>query len=59
MKALIRLFEFSGFGMGIMGVWIAMIIDWIFRTTLYIIRYFTGRWLKGKKKVKKEKIRMV
>ena len=44
------LFEFSGFGMGIMGVWVAMIIDWIFRTTLYVIRYFTGRWLKADKK---------
>ena len=39
------LFEFSGLGMGIMGVWVAMIIDWVFRTSLYVIRYFTGRWL--------------
>ena len=43
------LFEISGFGMGIMGVWLAMIIDWVFRTTLYVIRYISGRWLKAKR----------
>ena len=33
-------------GMGAVGVWIAMIIDWLFRLTLFIIRYLSGRWKK-------------
>lgn len=31
-------------GMGAVGVWIAMVIDWIFRLTLFIGRYVSGRW---------------
>ncbi len=42
------LFSFSGFGMGMWGVWIAMFGDWILRTVLYTFRYITGRWLKVK-----------
>jgi putative MATE family efflux protein len=34
-----------GFGMGIMGVWIAMTIDWLFRTVLFLVRFLTGQWL--------------
>ncbi len=33
-------------GLGIMGVWIAMVIDWIFRTTLFFRHYLSGKWLK-------------
>ena len=33
------------FGMGIIGVWIAMIIDWVFRGGLFIWRVRSGRWL--------------
>lgn len=33
-------------GTGAVGVWIAMIIDWLFRLTLFIIRYLSGRWKK-------------
>lgn len=33
---------------GIIGVWIAMVIDWIARDIAYIIRYFRGEWLKKK-----------
>lgn len=33
------------FGMGLMGVWIAMTIDWTFRAICYTYRYQTGRWL--------------
>lgn len=33
------------FGMGIIGVWIAMIIDWVFRGGLFIWRVHSGRWL--------------
>jgi Na+-driven multidrug efflux pump len=35
-----------GLGMGIMGLWIAMTIDWLFRTVLFLVRYLTGQWLK-------------
>lgn len=30
--------------MGVMGVWVAMIIDWIVRSTLFIIRYRGHKW---------------
>ena len=33
------------FGMGIIGVWIAMIFDWIFRGALFIWRIRSGHWL--------------
>lgn len=33
-------------GWGIVGVWVAMITDWIFRTLLFIGRYLTGKWKK-------------
>lgn len=29
---------------GLIGVWIAMIIDWIFRSICYILRYKSGKW---------------
>lgn len=34
------------FGMGAIGVWIAMILDWIFRMTMFIVRYRKGEWRK-------------
>ena len=34
------------FHMGVMGVWLAMFCDWIFRATLYTIRFKRGTWLK-------------
>lgn len=40
------LFTVPGFGMGIMGVWIAMIIDWAFRAGFFFWRYVSGRWLR-------------
>ena len=39
-------FAFPGLGMGIMGVWVAMGMDWIVRTTLYSIRFIKNTWLK-------------
>ncbi|MDD2957831.1 MAG: MATE family efflux transporter [Lachnospiraceae bacterium] len=33
-----------GFGMGAVGVWIAMIIDWVFRSAFFILRYRKGKW---------------
>ncbi len=33
-------------GFGVFGVWVAMIIDWLFRSTCFIIKYFRGSWKK-------------
>ena len=33
-------------GMGAVGVWIAMVVDWIFRLTLFVGRYLSGGWKK-------------
>ena len=33
-------------GMGVFGVWVAMVIDWVFRTICFVIRYFRGNWQK-------------
>lgn len=33
-------------GMGALGVWIAMVVDWIFRSALFIGRYLKGSWKK-------------
>ena len=32
------------FGMGAFGVWVAMVIDWIFRAILFVGRYIGGKW---------------
>ncbi len=34
------------FNMGVIGVWIAMIVDWVFRSASFIIRFISGKWLK-------------
>lgn len=31
--------------MGVMGVWVAMFADWVFRAILFFIRFCSGRWL--------------
>lgn len=33
------------FGLGIIGVWIAMVLDWIFRSSMFAWRVHSGRWL--------------
>lgn len=37
-----------GFGLGIMGVWVAMVADWVLRAVLYTIRFVKGTWLEQK-----------
>lgn len=32
------------FGMGAIGVWIAMIIDWVFRAVVFLFRFLSGKW---------------
>ena len=34
-------------GMGAIGVWIAMILDWVFRIICFVIRYMSGHWKKA------------
>lgn len=34
------------FGMGVFGIWIAMVIDWCVRAVLMSLRYFSGVWTK-------------
>ncbi len=36
------------FGMGVMGVWVAMMIDWVARSAAFFVRYRSGRWEHGK-----------
>lgn len=36
------------FGFGVLGIWIAMYIDWVVRGTLYCIRLRGNKWLKHK-----------
>lgn len=33
-----------GYGLGAVGVWIAMVLDWIFRAALFIWRTISGKW---------------
>ncbi len=33
------------FGMGMLGTWAAMYVDWIFKTIIYEIRYRKGTWM--------------
>ena len=42
------LFTVSGFNMGILGVWVAMTIDWVFRASLFVIHFARGKWLRKK-----------
>ena len=43
-------------GMGAIGVWVAMIVDWVFRTVAFCLRYKGKRWL-SYSIYKKEKVR--
>ena len=43
-RVLLSLVLAGHFGMGAIGVWLAMIVDWIFRTTLFVIRYRGDKW---------------
>lgn len=35
-------------GMGMLGTWVAMYVDWIVRGAIYMIRYRKGTWMKYK-----------
>lgn len=34
----------QGMGMGVVGIWVAMVIDWIFRSSMFVWRLFNGKW---------------
>ena len=36
------------FGLGVIGIKIAMVIDWAFRSILFLTRYKNGKWQKSK-----------
>jgi Na+-driven multidrug efflux pump len=46
-------FTFAGLGMGPLGVWVAMTVDWVFRAILFAWRYLSGKWLTKYKKIAK------
>ena len=33
------------FGLGALGVWIAMVLDWTVRSSFFLVRYRRGRWV--------------
>ena len=34
----------NGFGLGALGVWFAMVCDWLFRAIVFSIRWLSGKW---------------
>lgn len=42
------LFTVEGLGLGILGVWSAMFIDWIFRCAVFFLHWCRGKWLRAK-----------
>ncbi len=43
--SLFGVLSFPGLGIGIMGIWVGMAVDWLFRAVLFVIRCIRGRWL--------------
>lgn len=46
-----KLLSFPGVGMGVMGVWIAMFVDWCVRTAFFLWRLISGKWLTKAQKI--------
>ena len=38
----------QGLKMGVMGVWIAMFMDWVVRAVIFLIRFRGSRWTQKK-----------
>ena len=47
-RILFSVFFAIGFGWGAIGVWIAMVLDWIFRAGVFTWRFLQGKWLEFK-----------
>ena len=45
-RILLSLFLANRYSMGALGVWIAMIVDWIFRCICFVWRYRSNKWQK-------------
>lgn len=43
--SLFGLFQFSGANLGVMGVWVAMTVDWVVRAAIFLWRFLSGKWL--------------
>lgn len=39
-------FFHSAFELGALGVWIAMVVDWICRLAFFVVRFYSGKWKK-------------
>ena len=37
-----------GFGFGVLGVWVAMFVDWFDRDIWYLGRFLSGKWMEKK-----------
>ena len=48
------LFSLKGANLGIMGVWIAMTVDWAVRTIFFAWRFLSGKWLTKYKGIRKK-----
>ena len=48
--SVLKLFSFSGLGMGIMGVWVAMTVDWVFRSSMFLYHFIKKNKLKTAEK---------
>jgi len=42
----------KGFDVSIMGIWYAMMADWVFRAFVYVVRFQRGTWLTKYKEIK-------
>jgi Na+-driven multidrug efflux pump len=49
------LISFEGLGLGVMGVWVAMTIDWLFRLVMFLWRFLSGRWLTKYREIEPKK----
>ena len=54
--SLFGIVSFGGLGMGVMGVWVAMTIDWVFRTILFLWRFLSGKWLSKYREIPKKEL---
>ena len=39
-------FSFPGFGLGLYGVYVGMLLDWFFRAAVFLARLISKKWLK-------------
>lgn len=44
--SLFGLVSIGGMNLGVMGVWIAMSVDWVCRTVCFLARFLSGAWLR-------------